>query len=168
MGITQAKARALEVIKEKVSAQVEETLLDCLVGPSNIQHNREAFRKLLRMGHLDDRLIEIEVPEKKSGSEPNFGGNGQFPPMNEIILRFDKAMGQRQKAEKKEMLLKVRPCLLLASWPPLCFVTSLPPHLLFRLHRLQRTRCPSSPRLRVRSFSTRTTLSVRPSLSSSR
>jgi len=106
VGITQAKARALEVIKEKVSAQVEETLLDCLVGPSNIQHNREAFRKLLRMGHLDDRLIEIEVPEKKSGSEPNFGGNGQFPPMNEIILRFDKAMGQRQKAEKKEMLLK--------------------------------------------------------------
>ena len=76
VGMTMAKARALEVIKEKVSAQVEETLLDCLVGPSNIQHNREAFRKLLRMGHLDDRLIEIEVPEKKGGSSPDFGGNG--------------------------------------------------------------------------------------------
>jgi len=79
--------------------------LDCLVGPSNIQHNREAFRKLLRNGHLDDRLIEIEVPEKKSGNgSPDFGGN-QFP-MNEIILRFDKVMHGRQKSEKKEMLLK--------------------------------------------------------------
>jgi ATP-dependent HslUV protease ATP-binding subunit HslU len=67
VGITMAKARAVEQIKEKVSAAVEEKLLDCLVGPSNIQHNREAFRKLLRMGHLDDRLIEVEVPEKKPG-----------------------------------------------------------------------------------------------------
>ena len=55
---------------------MEEKLLDCLVGPSNIQHNREAFRKLLRMGHLDDRLIEIEVPERKSG--PQMGGGQQM------------------------------------------------------------------------------------------
>ena len=73
-GMTIAKAKALEDIKEKVASQVEEKLLDCLVGPSNIQHNREAFRKLLRMGHLDDRMIEIEVPEKKPG-----GGNGGPP-----------------------------------------------------------------------------------------
>ena len=65
VGMTIAKARALEDIKDKVAAQVEEKLLDCLVGPSNIQHNRDAFRKLLRMGHLDDRLIEIDVPERK-------------------------------------------------------------------------------------------------------
>ena len=79
VGITIAKAKAVEQIKEKVEAQVEEKLLDCLVGPTNnIQHNRDAFRKLLRMGHLDDRLIEIEVPEKKSGN-PNMqdGGNNQ-------------------------------------------------------------------------------------------
>ena len=82
----------METIKEKVKAQVEEKLLDALVGPSNIQHNRDAFRKLLRMGHLDDRLIEIEVPEKKAGQGgPMEGGNNQFP-MNEIILRFDKMM----------------------------------------------------------------------------
>jgi len=106
VGITIAKSKAVEQIKEKVAAQVEEKLLDCLVGPSNIQHNRDAFRKLLRMGHLDDRLIEIEVPEKKNGGNPMEGGNGQFP-MNEIILRFDKMMHSgRQKTEKKEMLLR--------------------------------------------------------------
>ena len=106
VGVTMAKARALEKIQDKVTTKVEEKLLDCLVGPSNIQHNREAFRKLLRMGHLDDRLIEIEVPEKKSGN-PQFDGSGgnQFP-MNEIILRFDKMMHGRQKTEKREMLLK--------------------------------------------------------------
>jgi ATP-dependent protease HslVU (ClpYQ) ATPase subunit len=87
--------------------QVEEKLLDCLVGPSNIQHNREAFRKLLRMGHLDDRLIEIEVPERKPSGNggPMDGGNNQFP-MNEIILRFDKMMHKGQKTEKREMPLK--------------------------------------------------------------
>jgi ATP-dependent HslUV protease ATP-binding subunit HslU len=108
-GMTIAKAKALEHIKEKVAAQVEEKLLDCLVGPSNIQHNREAFRKLLRMGHLDDRLIEIEVPEKKAaggGGGNGFDGGNQFP-MNEIILRFDKMMaGGRGKTEKREMMVR--------------------------------------------------------------
>jgi len=105
VGMTLAKTRATEQIKEKVAAQVEEKLLDCLVGPSNIQHNREAFRKLLRMGHLDDRLIEIEVPEKRGGGGGNpMEGQGQ---MNEIILRFDKMMASgRPKTEKREMLLK--------------------------------------------------------------
>ena len=106
VGITMAKARALEKIQDKVTTKVEEKLLDCLVGPSNIQHNREAFRKLLRMGHLDDRLIEIEVPEKKSGNPQFDGGGGNQFPMNEIILRFDKMMHGRQKTEKREMLLK--------------------------------------------------------------
>ena len=103
----QAKTRAMETIQEKVQAKVEEKLLDSLVGPSNIQHNREAFRKLLRMGHLDDRIIEIEVPEKKGGGGGGQmdGGGNQFP-MNEIILRFDKMMHGRQKSEKKEMMVK--------------------------------------------------------------
>jgi len=104
MGI--AKTKALETIKEKVTAQVEEKLLDSLVGPSNIQHNRDAFRKLLRMGHLDDRLIEIEMPEKKSGPGGQFDGGNGGAPMNEIILRFDKMMSSKPKTEKREMLLK--------------------------------------------------------------
>lgn len=105
VGMTMAKTKALETIKDEVSTAVEEKLLDCLVGPSNIQHNREAFRKLLRMGHLDDRLIEIDVPEKKPSGNPQ-GPEGNAFPMNEIILRFDKMMQGRQKLEKREMLLK--------------------------------------------------------------
>merc|ERR1719382_1216108 len=69
IGMNMAKTKAMEKIKDKVSAKVEERILDCLVGATNIQHNREAFRKLLRMGHLDDRLIEIEVPEKKASPQ---------------------------------------------------------------------------------------------------
>ena len=59
-----------------MASKVEERILDCLVGTTNIQHNREAFRNLLRNGHLDDRLIEIEVPEKKQ----NFDPQGQVEP----------------------------------------------------------------------------------------
>jgi len=106
MGMTLAKTKAIEKVKDKVSAKVEEKILDCLVGSANIQHNREAFRKLLRMGHLDERLIEIEVPTERKGgpNDPQSGGN-QFP-MNEIILKFDKMMPGRPKSEKREMLLK--------------------------------------------------------------
>merc|ERR1719382_842296 len=69
VGMNMAKVKAMEKIKDKVHAKVEERILDCLVGATNIQHNREAFRKLLRLGHLDDRLIEIEVPEKKASPQ---------------------------------------------------------------------------------------------------
>merc|ERR1719382_32853 len=96
IGLNQAKTKAMEQIKDKVSEKVEERILDSLVGATNIQHNRDAFRKLLRLGHLDDRLIEVEVPEKKSGG-PQVDP-GSFP-MNEIILRFDKMMSSRQKME---------------------------------------------------------------------
>ena len=89
-----------------MATKVEERVLDCLVGATNIQHNREAFRKLLRMGHLDDRLIEIEVPERKSGPQMGGGGGDGNQGMNEIILRFDKMMHGRQKLEKREMPLK--------------------------------------------------------------
>lgn len=56
-----AKTKAMEKVKEKVEAKVEERLLDCIVGPTHIHQNREAFRRLLRMGHLDDRLIEVII-----------------------------------------------------------------------------------------------------------
>jgi len=95
----------LEKVKEKVAEKVEEKILDCLVGAANIQHNREAFKKLLRMGHLNQRLIEIEVPTERKGN-PNDPQNGNQFPMNEIILKFDKMMPGRPKSEKREMLLK--------------------------------------------------------------
>ena len=60
--------------------------------------------QLYRRSVLDDRLIEIEVPERKSG--PQMGGGGDGNGMNEIILRFDKMMHGRQKLEKREMPLK--------------------------------------------------------------
>ena len=98
------KTKALEEIKDKVASKVEERILDCLVGTTNIQHNREAFRNLLRNGHLDDRLIEIEVPEKKQGGMDPSGGQNGFP-MNEIIVRFDKMMAGK-KMEKREMQVR--------------------------------------------------------------
>ena len=73
-GMAMAKVKAVEKIKDKVAAKVEERVLDCLVGATNIQHNREAFRKLLRMGHLDDRLIEARGgagrPPARAGVHP--------------------------------------------------------------------------------------------------
>jgi len=77
-----------------------------LVGATNLKHNRDAFRKLLRNGHLDDRLIEIEVPERKSPTQGDSSSGGNTFPTNEIILRFDKIMAGKNKTERREMLLK--------------------------------------------------------------
>lgn len=107
VGLTMAKTKAMEKIKEHVAQKVEEKILDCLVGPENPKRpNREAFRNLFRCGHLDDRVIEIEVPERKGGQQFDPSGGGNSFPMNEIILRFDKMMSGRQKSEKRSMLIK--------------------------------------------------------------
>ena len=107
VGLTMARTKAMAKVKEAVAEKVEERLLDALVGATHINHNREAFRKLLREGHLDDRMIEVEVPERKPAGNMDPSNSGGFP-MNEIILRFDKMAGGggRPKVEKREMMLK--------------------------------------------------------------
>ena len=61
-----------------MSESVEERILDALVGLHVDDAQRESFRDLLRQGMMDDRTIEIEVPNKAADAK----GGPQLDPAN--------------------------------------------------------------------------------------
>ena len=50
-------------VEAKAQLAAEERVLDALVGAHAAVSTREAFRKRLRAGELDDKEIEIQVPD---------------------------------------------------------------------------------------------------------
>jgi ATP-dependent HslUV protease ATP-binding subunit HslU len=50
-------------VRAKAEAAAEERILDALVGPGSQPATREAFRKRLRAGEMDDKEIEVEMAE---------------------------------------------------------------------------------------------------------
>jgi len=50
-------------VRARAEAAAEERILDALVGPGSQPATREAFRKRLRAGELDDKEIEVEMAE---------------------------------------------------------------------------------------------------------
>jgi ATP-dependent HslUV protease ATP-binding subunit HslU len=88
-------------VREKAEARVEERLLDLLLpwpgsvsgrsphplaapgsapdpgGDESFRATRERLRALLREGKLDDRLVEVEVPERTLPTFQILGGQGQ-------------------------------------------------------------------------------------------
>ena len=65
------KAKRKQRSKLKVAAQVEDKLLDALLGSSSGVRERDSFRTLLRGGALESSSVEVEVPVK----EPEMTGN---------------------------------------------------------------------------------------------
>jgi ATP-dependent HslUV protease ATP-binding subunit HslU len=63
IAIAQTKARARKKNLERVQKQAEDYILDCLVGDGSTAV-RENYRAMLRAGELDDRVIDIELPDK--------------------------------------------------------------------------------------------------------
>jgi ATP-dependent HslUV protease ATP-binding subunit HslU len=63
--LTKTKKRAQ--LKEKVQAQVEEKILDALVGKGDekeVARNRENYREYLRKGQLEQQSVDIDIPQK--------------------------------------------------------------------------------------------------------
>ncbi len=78
IGIALVKARKRRDIEAKAELAAEERVLDALVGPGSSGSTREAFRKKLRAGELNDKDIEIDLPQGASGMSmfelPNMPG----------------------------------------------------------------------------------------------
>ncbi|BCM87057.1 ATP-dependent protease ATPase subunit HslU [Methylobacterium indicum] len=70
-------------VQAKAEAAAENRVLDALVGPTASQATRDAFRKRLRAGELDDKEVELELA----------GGAPQGMPMFEIPGMPGAAMG---------------------------------------------------------------------------
>jgi ATP-dependent HslUV protease ATP-binding subunit HslU len=70
IAITQTRERKRKDVEARAQQAAEDRVLDALVGPAASPPTRDAFRRKLRAGELDDKEIEIEV--QASGGMPMF------------------------------------------------------------------------------------------------
>jgi ATP-dependent HslUV protease ATP-binding subunit HslU len=70
VAITLTRERKRKDVKVRAEQAAEERVIEALVGPNASAATKEAFRKKLRAGELNDKEIEIEV--QSSGGMPLF------------------------------------------------------------------------------------------------
>jgi ATP-dependent HslUV protease ATP-binding subunit HslU len=70
IAIVQTREKKRKDVSARAQLNAEERVLDALVGGSASASTKEAFRKRLRAGELNDKEIEIEV--QQSGGMPLF------------------------------------------------------------------------------------------------
>lgn len=82
--------------------------MDKLTGPHGRVDSKKSFRGLLRDGKLEDRPIEVEIPEDRGGDKNGVIQIDQSNPMtvNELLGGFQKLAGGKAQAQKKKMKVK--------------------------------------------------------------
>lgn len=94
-------------VKAKAEGQAEDRILDALVGPGSQAATRDAFRKKLRAGELDDKEIEIALADTTSplqGLDMPGGGNVG-------LLNLSEMLGKMGGGRTKTVKLTVRDAL---------------------------------------------------------
>ncbi len=89
-------------VRARAEKNAEERVLDALVGAGSAPATREAFRKRLRAGELNDKEIEIQVADT-GGGMPMFelpGAPGASIGAVNIGEMLGKAFGQRTKPRR--------------------------------------------------------------------
>ncbi|HXV01470.1 MAG TPA: ATP-dependent protease ATPase subunit HslU [Caulobacteraceae bacterium] len=99
-------------VRAKAEAGAEERLLDALVGAAAGAATREAFRRKLRAGELDDKEVELNLPDSASplGAFEIPGQPGASMSMVNLSELMGKAFGGRRKAMKSTVA---------GAWAPL-------------------------------------------------
>jgi ATP-dependent HslUV protease ATP-binding subunit HslU len=116
MAVDMVRQEKLEEVRAKAEANVEDKLLDLLVPPlrrhegstpeediQQLRETREKFRRQLRDGRLEDRVVEIDVRERSSAPFEilsNAGVEEIGIQMQEIIPGF---LGGRTKKRKMKV-----------------------------------------------------------------
>jgi len=100
--LAMVRERRRTVVRAKAEAAAEERLLDALVGAAASAATRESFRKKLRAGELDQKEIELNLPDTASplGSFEIPGQPGASMSMVNLSELMGKAFGGRRKAHK--------------------------------------------------------------------
>lgn len=99
--ITLAKNRQRRLMSSRIAHMVEERILDELVGKSSpaSSKNRGQFRKLLRQGALDNQVIEVEQPMRRT--TPSLLQVDMAPERMTDV--FDKLFTVRQSGRKRRV-----------------------------------------------------------------
>nr|NIM58058.1 ATP-dependent protease ATPase subunit HslU [Candidatus Aminicenantes bacterium] len=118
ISVDMVKSEKVEEVKEKAHHNVEEKILDILLpplkrktgdleegDPLRFQETREKFRRQLRDGLLDERMVEIDVKEKMASPMEIFSNSGVEEigiHIQEIIPGFLGGKGKRRRIKIKE------------------------------------------------------------------
>jgi len=97
-------------VKARAEAAAEERILDALVGPGSQPVTRDAFKKKLRAGEMDDKEVELSLADTTSPFQnidlPGGAGMG--------VLNLSEMLGKMGGGKTKTVKLKVRD-----AWAPL-------------------------------------------------
>jgi len=120
ISVEMVKSEKSEEVKEKAHKNVEEKILDLLLPPLKrktgdldegshlgFQETREKFRRQLRDGVLDERMVEIDVKEKMASPMEIFSNSGVEEigiQIQEIIPGFLGGKSKRRRIKIKEAL----------------------------------------------------------------
>jgi ATP-dependent HslUV protease ATP-binding subunit HslU len=99
VGISLVRAQRRKDVEAKAHLAAEERVLDALVGTSASPSTRDAFRKKLRSGELDDKEIEVELTATGSPGGMEIPGmpGGQVINLSEMM---QKMMGGVKKTRR--------------------------------------------------------------------
>jgi ATP-dependent HslUV protease ATP-binding subunit HslU len=120
VSVSLVRAEAEEGVKVRAEALAEEQLLDLLLPPSptrgfeatsgaegsdgSEQKTRETFRRMLREGKLDERLVEVEVQGRSPVSfVQNFSNEG----MQDMVFQLQDMLGNSRAGPKKRRKVTV-------------------------------------------------------------
>lgn len=101
-GIALTKQKMRAKFEKYVSEIIENKILDFICGEGANDETREAFRSLYRDGTLDDRTIEVELPDA-GGQNMKIDPSGGPIPIHELVIKVDKLFGNRKSTSKKKM-----------------------------------------------------------------
>ncbi|MAW78804.1 MAG: HslU--HslV peptidase ATPase subunit [Parvularcula sp.] len=104
IGMVRDKKR--EDVKAAAQEAAEERVLDALVGQHGGEATREAFRKKLRAGELDDREVDLELRENQSGA-PMFEVPG-MPGAQMGMINLSDMLGKAFQGPKTTKRIKIR------------------------------------------------------------
>jgi len=104
IGLTREARR--KGVKVKAEKAAEERVLDALVGEKASEATREAFRRKLRAGELDDKEIELDLASQ-GGGLPMFDIPGQ-PGASVGLINLQETLGKAFGGQRKRRKVLVK------------------------------------------------------------
>lgn len=112
IAVGMVKERRRVGVQARAEGAAEERLLDALVGATSSPATRDAFRKKLRAGELDDKDVELTLADT-GGAAPSFEIPGQ-PGASIGVMNISDIMSKAFGGRTKTQRLKVAD-----AWKPL-------------------------------------------------
>ena len=110
--IAMIREQKREQVSQRAEDAAEERLLDALVGEGAQSSTREAFRRKLRDGELDDKPVDLDLADTSNPMQmmdiPGAGGSMSMVNLGDL---FGKAMGGRKRQVRTTVSEAYKPLL---------------------------------------------------------